>query len=258
MKLKTIEHDGKTFAEVQDGKPVYVEDDGKETPFDAPGTRQTITRLNGEAMGHRQAKEAAEKALSAFEGIEDPAAALKALETIQNLDGGKLMDAEKATAERKAAVEAAVKDANERADKAEERASGAEKALHAEMIGGSFARSAYIKDKLVVPAPMVEKTFGDHFTIEDGSIVAKDASGNPIYSKAQPGELARFDEAMEIIVEQFAHKDSILKGRGANGSGAPGVGTGAGGGKTLTREAFNSLAPAERSEKMREGFTLTD
>ncbi|MGC8383448.1 hypothetical protein ACP3P8_05935 [Pseudomonas aeruginosa] len=49
MKLKTVEVDGKQYAEVQDGKPVYVEDDGKEIVFDAVGTRATITRLNGEA-----------------------------------------------------------------------------------------------------------------------------------------------------------------------------------------------------------------
>src|SRR5690606_6729424 len=79
MKLKTLEVDGKTYAEVQDGKPVYVEDDGKEVAFDAPGTRNTISRLNAEAKSHREAKEAAEKALKGFEGIEDPAAAIKAL-----------------------------------------------------------------------------------------------------------------------------------------------------------------------------------
>ena len=82
MKLKTLEVDGKTYAEVQDGKPVYVEDDGKEVAFDAPGTRNTISRLNAEAKSHREAKEAAEKALKGFEGIEDPAAAIKALETV--------------------------------------------------------------------------------------------------------------------------------------------------------------------------------
>lgn len=61
MKLKTVEVDGKQYAEVQDGKPVYVEDDGKEIAFDAVGTRATITRLNGEAKQHRERAEKAEK-----------------------------------------------------------------------------------------------------------------------------------------------------------------------------------------------------
>lgn len=259
MKLKLFEHEGKSYAEVQDGKPLYVDDDGKEIAFDAPHTAETIRRLNGEAKGHREAKEKAETALKAFEGISDPEAALKALETIQNLDGGKLMDAEKAASERKAAVDAAVKEFADRATKAEERATGAEKALHNEKIGGSFARSKFIADKLAVPAPMVEKTFGDHFTIDDGNIVAKDASGNQIYSKAKPGEPAGFDEALELLVEQYPYKDSILKGRGHNGSGAPGGEGGAdGGSKTMTRQAFNALPPTEQAAKMKDGFTLTD
>src|SRR3546814_12734191 len=60
VKLKTIEVEGKVYAEVQDGKPVYVEDDGKELAFDAVGTRTTISRQNGQAKTHRERAEAAE------------------------------------------------------------------------------------------------------------------------------------------------------------------------------------------------------
>ena len=55
MKLKV---DEKGNAVVVDGKPVYVHDDGKEIPFDALSTIATIGRLNAEAKGHREAKEA--------------------------------------------------------------------------------------------------------------------------------------------------------------------------------------------------------
>lgn len=74
MKLKLDENGN---AVLQDGKPVYVHDDGKEVAFDAPGTVATITRLNSEAKGHRERAENAEKAVKAFEGIDDPAAAKK-------------------------------------------------------------------------------------------------------------------------------------------------------------------------------------
>ena len=43
-----------------DGKPVFVEDDGKEIAIDVAQTRATITRLNGEARAHREAKEKAD------------------------------------------------------------------------------------------------------------------------------------------------------------------------------------------------------
>ncbi|MCA4286808.1 hypothetical protein LDY35_18895, partial [Acinetobacter baumannii] len=108
MKLKTVTIDGKVYAEVDGDKPIYIHDDGKEMPHDAPHSVATIARLNNEAKTHREAKEAAEKALKAFEGIEDPAAAKKALQTIQNLDDKKLVDAgevEKVKAEAIKAVE---------------------------------------------------------------------------------------------------------------------------------------------------------
>ena len=74
MKLKTIEIDGKTYAQVQDGQPVYVHDDGKESPFDAAGTIATIRARNAEAKSNRERAETAEAALKTFEGIDDAVA----------------------------------------------------------------------------------------------------------------------------------------------------------------------------------------
>lgn len=260
MELKTIEVEGKTYAEVKDGKPVYL-DGEKELPMDVPGMSEKIVRLGSEAKGHREAKQKAEDALKAFDGIDDPAEAIKALETVKNMDGGKLMDAEKAAAERKAAVDAAVKEYASKVEAADERARAAEKALHSEKIGGSFARSKFIADKLAVPVPMVEATFGSNFTIEDGKIIAKDANGNQIYSKANPGEAASFDEALEIIVEASPYKDNIMKGRGHSGSGAPGGGSG-GGQNTISRSEFDAINKSDpaRAQKMvtQEGITVTD
>jgi hypothetical protein len=108
MKLKL---DAEGHAVLQDGKPVYVHDDGKELSFDAPATVSTISRLNGEAKSHRERAETAEGKLKAFEGIEDPAAAKKAMATVKNLDDKKLVDAgevEKVKNEAIAAVEAQI------------------------------------------------------------------------------------------------------------------------------------------------------
>lgn len=255
MKLKTIEVEGKTYAEVRDDRPVYIGDDGREIAFDAPGTVATITRLNGEAKGHRERANAAEKSLKEFDGIADPVAALKALETIKNLDDRKLIDAgdvERVKSEAIKAVEEKYKPTVEKVD-------FLEKALRQEKIGGSFARSKFIADKLVVPAPMVEKTFGDQFSIEAGKIVAKDQNGNAIYSKSKPGELADFDEAMEIIVEGSPYRDSILKGTGHSGGGAkPGSG-GGGGPKTITRAQFDAMASAaQHAAVVKDGYTVID
>ena len=56
MKLK-LDANGNVV--LQDGKPVYIKDDGTEIAFDAAGTVATISRLNAEAKGHREAIAAA-------------------------------------------------------------------------------------------------------------------------------------------------------------------------------------------------------
>ncbi|MFW7263010.1 DUF6651 domain-containing protein [Pseudomonas juntendi] len=219
--------DGKQYAEIQDGKPVYIEDDGKEVAFDAVGTRNTITRLNAEAKSHRERAENAEKIAKAFEGIEDAGAARKALETVANLDAKKLVDAgeiEKVKGEISKAFQTQLDEANGKATTFEQQ-------LYAEMIGGNFARSKFIADKLAVPADMVQATFGRNLKIEEGKVVAYDAQGQKIFSRSRPGELADFDEALETLVSQYPHRDHILKSSDANGGGAQNGGGGNSGAK---------------------------
>jgi len=255
MRLKTVEIEGKTYAEVDGDKPIYVDDAGKTIPFDAPGTVATITRLNGEARSHRERAEAAEKSLKGFEGITDPAAARKALQTVQSLDQKQLVDAGKVEEIRAAAVKAV----EEQYAPFKQRAETLEQQLHKAVIGGSFAGSKFIADKLAVPVPMIEATFGKHFALEDGKMVAKDQNGNAIYSKARPGELANFDEALESLVEAFPYRDSIMKGLQQTGGGAkPGAGGGQGA-KTITRAAFMKMDPAaQQAAVVRDGYTVTD
>lgn len=213
MKLKLDENGN---AVLQDGKPVYVHDDGKEVAFDAPGTVATITRLNSEAKGHRERAENAEKAVKAFEGIDDPAAAKKALATVANLDAKTLVDAGEIET-----VKTEISKAFQlQLDEVTSKAQTLEQQLYAEKIGGSFSRSKFIADKLAVPADMVQATFGQNLKVEDGKVVAYDAQGQKIFSRARPGELADFDEAIETLVSQYPHRDHILKSSGANGGGA--------------------------------------
>ena len=222
MKLKLDENG---HAVLQDGKPVYVKDDGSEVAFDVLGTTQTITRLNAEAKSHRERAESAEGKLKVFEGIEDPKKALEALGIVANLDAKKLVDAgeiEKVKGEISKAFQAQL-------DAASTKAQQLESQLYAEKVGGAFARSKVIAEKLAIPPDMVEARFGKAFSIEDGRIVAKDANGNKLYSASNPGELAGFDEALEMLVNQYPYKEQILKGTGASGSGAHGnQGSGAG------------------------------
>ena len=161
MKLKQDENGN---AVLSDGKPVYVKDDGTETAFDVVGTVNTISRLNNEAKSNRERAEAAESGLKAFEGIEDPASAIKALETVKNLDDSKLVDAGKLEEVKAAAIKAA----DEKYAPVVEENGMLKGQLRSEIIGGNFARSKFIADNLVIPSDMVEAQFGKNFTIEDG------------------------------------------------------------------------------------------
>lgn len=253
MKLKT---DADGHVVVQDGKPVYTTDDGKEIAFDAAGTAATIDRITTESKGYKTRAQEAEGKLKAFDGIDDPKAAKDALTKVANWGDKELVEAGKVE-EIKAAAIAAVE---EKYKPIVERASTLEAALHGEKIGGAFARSKFIADKIAVPADIVQARFGTNFKLEDGNVVAYDQSGNKLYSKSSPGNAASFDEALELLVDAYPYKDSILKGTGGSGSGKPSGQGGAGGGgkKEITRAEFEALGPMERAAKVKDGFAVAD
>ena len=243
---------------MQDGKPLWIGNDGKEAPFDAEHALNKIGELNSESAARKRDLREAQEKLKVLDGIDNPAeflaGARKAMETVANLDAKKLIDAgeaERVKAEAIKAVQAQVEAEKKRAD-------DAFATLHREMIGGRFARSEFIKNGLRegLPVDMVESTFGRHFKIEDGKTVAYDANGNKIFSLSRPGELADFDEALKVLVDQYPYKAQILKGSGATGGGAGGGGGHGGGKTTYTREQFAKLGPAEQSDvaaKVRKG-----
>lgn len=256
MRFKTIEIDGKKYIETNNGEAVMITEDGKEASYG----EGVITRLSAEAMGHRKRAEAAEQAakeatdaLKGFHGIDDPAAAKQALETIKNMDSKKLIDAgevEKVKAEISKAFQSQL-------DEATQKAQGLESQLYSERIGGSFSRSKLIADKFAIPADLVQARFGQSFKIEDGKTVAYDAHGNKIFSASRPGELADFEEALQTLVDQYPYRDQILRGSGASGGGAQ-QSSSTGGAKSISRAQFEAMGPGERVTALQSGATLTE
>lgn len=235
MKLKLDENGAVVL---NDGKPVYVHDDGKEVPFDAAAAVGKISQLNREAQSHRERAETAEASLKTFEGITDPAAARKALETVKNYDDKKLIDAgevERIKAEAIKAVEDKYKPVVQEAETLKGQ-------LNSHLIGGAFARSKYIADKFAAEGPagveIAQALFASRLKVEGGKVVGYDANGEKLYSRTRPGELADPDEAIELLVEAYPHKASLLRGTGASGGGAAG-----GGGKAV--KPFNEMTEAE-------------
>lgn len=256
MEIKTIDVGGKLYAELQDGKPVYVHPDGKEAAFDVPDMYVRLLRDGKSVNDLRKRAEDAEVKLKDFDDL-DLDQARKAIETTKNLDEGKLLTAGKVEE-----IKAAAKRAAEEQVANAAKASGEQlKTLQAERdklrdefygekIGGAFSRSKFIAEKAAIPADLMQARFGSAFKVEDGKTVAYDASGNKIYSRTKPGEIADFEEALETIVDHYQHRDQILKGTGSTGSGArPGNGSGApGAAKTMPRSEFDRLNPLQQRQ----------
>lgn len=264
MKLKTILIEGVAYAALDGaGLPIYVHDDNKEVGHDAPGAVATIKARNAEAQGHREAKEAAESALKAFEGIEDAEAARTALETVRNLASGDLKtatqikeitDAAKRAAEEQ--VAAAVKAKDEEIRRVADERDSVTSAFHGELIGGGFSRSKFISEKIAVPVDLMQAQFGRSFKVEDNKLVAYGADGKKIYSRANPGNVAEFDEALEELVNIYPNRDHILKGNVGAGGGAQNPHNPNGGGRSMARADFLKLSPeaqAATAKEQREG-----
>ena len=259
MPVKVVEVEGKKYAELgSNGQPIYTVD-GKEIEYDGEELAGKVTKLNGEAMGHRKAKETAEEALKVFTdaGITDAKKAKDAMDKVAALGDGDLQDAAKVQEK----VDAAVAAVEDKYKPIVEERDTLKNSLVEERGNGQFARSTFIEEKMARHPTEVEALFSKNFSLdENGKMQAKDANGNPIYSKEKPGELAGFDEALSIIVDASPLRENLLKGANQNGTGANGAGNGSGanGAKTITRAEFEKLDPVTASKQMEEGFTVVD
>lgn len=229
--------DGDKIA-LNNGNPVYLDSDGKEMTIDFG----TIGRLNNEAKTHRTAKETAEAALKAFEGL-DAAAARSALETLSKIDQKKLIDAGEVDKVRAAISGEFTKqiDALKLSDDAKQ------KKINAMTLDAAFGASEYLRDNIAMPADFIRSYFGQFFGVENDAIVAKDGTGNQLFSTKRAGEPANFDEAMEILVSRHPQKDSILKMNTGNGTGGQQQ-QGGRNARTMRRSDFSQLSPAQQAE----------
>lgn len=231
--------DGKI--EMKDGNPIYIDANGNESTVDGG----TISRLNGEAKAHREAKEKAERELAAmkpFEGL-NPDEVKKALDTVSKLDQKKLIDAGEVDRVREEISKSYTTQLNELKTE-NEKLSGT---INNMTVDNAFNGSEFVKNRVAVPSDMFKAQFGKNFKIEDGKLVPYGFDGNKVYSKKRMGEIADFDEALEIIIGDYKHKDAVLKAPEHSGSGNNGRGGDHGGGRTVRRADYDKMKPAEQA-----------
>ena len=245
--------DDKGAVVLKDGNPVYVDASGKEMTVD----HTTISRLNGEAKGHREAKETAEAALKKFDGL-DPDLARKSIETVSKLDAKKLIDSGEVDTLTKQIKDQFTGQLSEK-DKSINTLQSQLDNMHIDRV---FDGSEWLRNNIAVPRDLFQASFRNNFKVEKGEVVAYDKVGNRLLSKSKAGEYATPEEALQLLVEQHPQKEMILKAQTGNGTGSNGNGGNRGNGKVVKRDDFAKLPPAEQanvSAKVRAGeMTLTD
>lgn len=224
---------------MNNGNPVYIREDGTEGTVET----NTISRLNGEAKSHRERAEAAELKLQAFNGL-DAAAARDAIEKLSKIDQKKLIDAGEVEKVREEIAKGFTAQIQERDVKISTTQSRLEKL----MLDNVFSGSQFVKERVAIPGEMFRAYFGQNFKIENDTVIAYNTQGQKIYSKQRMGELATPDEAFEILVDGYAHKDAILKAQNHSGSGNNGGGGQRPGSRSITRAEFDKLPPVKQAE----------
>ena len=218
---------------LNDGNPVWVDSEGSEMVVEAG----TLTRIHAESKSHRAAKEEALTKLKAYEGIDDPEIARKALDTVKKLDAKKLIDAgevDKLTDQIKQQFSAQMAEKDGALN-------GLQAKLDSMLIGDVFKSSEFVRDSLAVPRDMFEATFRSNFKVEEGKVVAYGKDGNRLLSKSRAGEYADADEALQLLVEAHPQKDVIIKAQTGSGSGNTGGGGNRGAGRVISSADFNKL-----------------
>lgn len=239
MKLK---RDGEGHVIVNDNDmPIYVDDDGKDHAYDAPALRKKLDSVNESVTDLRKSNEELSATAKSFEGL-DADAARRALDMVSKLDQKKLIDAGEVDRVRKEVADSY----QAKVDEAVKQAESLQSNLHEAMVGNAFASSKFIADRAAVPGDVIRSMFGGRFAVEDGRIVASNEHGEVIRDPDNAGEPAGFDVALQQMVDNYPHKDSIIKSEAKGGMGSNGHPSGAstgdfGGDKSSRRAAIESI-----------------
>jgi len=224
-------------AEVQDGHPVWVYDDGKEAPFDAGSALSKIRDLTSESIGRKNKLKDMEQRFAPVAEIEDLATyitnANKALETVANfkdkdfIEAGEVERLKHGVAESfETKISELTKSYDKKIKAMEEAESLNKQNIQKLLVRGAFDRSEFIRENTILSPRIVYSTFAKNFQIEDvdgtPTAIGTRENGEKIFSLKKPGSYADTEEALEILINEHPDKDIILKGTPGGGGTLPG------------------------------------
>ena len=255
-KLKVSDDEEKTPV-FKDGKPVYIDPEGKEVALDPIAMYQKVIDLGKEAKTHRERGDGFEATLKIFEGIEveelanwktKADEAIKTVENFNEKDWLKADKVDKLKADMKDAYDEQVKGVQK---SFEQKENDYKVIIHKKdnqirtlMVSNKFATSPYFSGtdpKTSLPPEIAETYFGNYFKVEEEDktgklkLIAYNDKGDPIYSRENPGEIAGFHEAMGFIFDAYPGKDKLLRGGKPGSGGGGGQGDGGAGDDELDK-----------------------
>ncbi|MDR2946785.1 MAG: hypothetical protein LBV79_08575 [Candidatus Adiutrix sp.] len=197
------------------GDPVWVDEDG-EKAVDYQAIIAALSRACREAAERKNRSRELEARYSALSQIEDfetwYAQAVAAMEVAQELTG-KGQSLEEHVLEK---VSAATEELRQQLAAAEEGRLRDRQALERRAIEAAFARSQFVRDRLVSPA-LAADLFAQYFAIDsEGRLICQGLED----AAAPDGTPLGFDEALARLVDRYPGRDFILKGGAGRGSGA--------------------------------------
>ena len=231
---------------LEDGNPVWIAEDNKEIAFDFNQTSKRIAELNEEAKNHRlKAKEYADKLATYTDAGIDIEKAKKAIETVQNLDDKKLVDAKQVDVLKSQWAADMEKTRQQWAEKEKRLSEALEKEMRdrQEQIKrqhfSDSAQNGYLKNTVLTP-DVAYKIWGDKFKVENDNIIPMLNETTPLPSSDPLKPHANFNEALERMFENYEYKNNYLKSP-APGSGSSG--NAAGGKSAITLSRADALDP---------------
>ena len=253
--------------------PVYIDTDdpdGEGIEVDVPSLYTKITDVSAEAKKYRKEKAALKHKFKFFEDVEDVetwiAESKTARETVKNFDDKQLVDANKVDEIKKQIKEVHAEEIQNVKNSYKETLENYDKTIQAKdstiynlMVSSQFAQSKYFlgageKSVTLLPPEVAESYFGRYFKVEEderGNLkaIGYDHNGKQILSKKNPGDLAEFDECMEVILNNYSKKDSIIRSTGAGSGAAGGAGVNTPTGVDAKIAKFKSLLEEARKNK---------
>lgn len=253
-----------------DGHPLVVDDaNDKEFGLDAIDLHSKVPVYQAESKGFREERDKYKTKVAAFGDLNpeditaklksfgdlDPEEARNAISTVANLgqlDKERNIEIEKVKEGFDASYKVKIRDIDtahsKKVEALEQDLGRKDTAIRILLIKGAFDSSVFIKDQTVLPPEIAYAQFGKHFEIEEEAgkltVIARDDKGDQILSLANPGKYALPEEAIELIINGYAQKDSIIRTT-AGGSGAAGN-TSAGSVKKEQLKALAGMKPAAR------------